>query len=515
MRTTRTPIALVLGVALVGPAPARAQVALVQGTPGQAPAPAEVKAIPITLRPAAEPVPALRYRLLPERRDLAPGNAAIFYHRAIQLLLEKRLQAATGPRPAAPPAEGQRTPAPEEKLAAWGTEPLEALPRAEAQALLATYASVLHEVELGAARVECDWDFDQRREGISLLIPEVQEMRSLARLVAVQARLAILDGATAEAMRWIQIGMVLGRHVAHGPTLIQALVGVAIDSVMLKAVEDLIQAPGTPSLYWALADAPRPFIDFRYPFEGERYLLEKELPQLSELEDGVWSAERARRFGDELQRKLLNLASGEPVPGTHTAVPNDLGSFGRRFAIMALITKLHPEAKRALIAGGRPADQIQAMPVVQAVCLHSVLEYQRLRDHTYKWLNQPYWLSYQKVDAQMTMTPEQKLANPLLTLFLMLTPALNSARVASVRIDRHLDALQCIEAIRIHAAAHEGKFPERLDDLNAETPVPIDPATGQPFEYRVEGDTATLAGPIIPGFNHPSFGLKYVLKRAD
>ena len=43
----------------------------------------------IIVRPAAEPVPALKYRLVPERITLVPGNAAIFYHRAIQLELER------------------------------------------------------------------------------------------------------------------------------------------------------------------------------------------------------------------------------------------------------------------------------------------------------------------------------------------------------------------------------------------------------------------------------------------
>ena len=38
------------------------------------------------LRPAGEPVPALRYRILPGRLELVPGNAAIFYHRAIQMM---------------------------------------------------------------------------------------------------------------------------------------------------------------------------------------------------------------------------------------------------------------------------------------------------------------------------------------------------------------------------------------------------------------------------------------------
>ncbi len=72
----------------------------------------------------------------------------------------------------------------------------------------------------------------------------------------------------------------MGRHVGQGPLMIQALVGISIDMVMTRCLENLIQAPSGPSLYWALADRPRPFIDMREPIEGERYLLEKELPEL-------------------------------------------------------------------------------------------------------------------------------------------------------------------------------------------------------------------------------------------
>ena len=36
----------------------------------------------MTVRPAAAPVPALRYKLLPEPRDLTPGNAVMLYYRA-------------------------------------------------------------------------------------------------------------------------------------------------------------------------------------------------------------------------------------------------------------------------------------------------------------------------------------------------------------------------------------------------------------------------------------------------
>ena len=95
--------------------------------------------------------------------------------------------------------------------------------RDKARKYLELFENALREVELGALRPTCDWEFDQRKEGMSLLIPEIQEMRQLARLMQLKARLAILDGKTDEAMQWIETGLVMGRHVSQGPILIQAL----------------------------------------------------------------------------------------------------------------------------------------------------------------------------------------------------------------------------------------------------------------------------------------------------
>jgi hypothetical protein len=81
---------------------------------------------------------------------------------------------------------------------------------------------------------------------------------------------------------------------------------------------------------------------------------------------------------------------------------------------------------------------------------------------------------------------------------------------ASARLDRRIAALRCIEAIRLHAAAHEGKLPARLGDIT-EVPVPVDPMTGKEFEYTVAGDKATLHGPPTDPGKSPHLSLKYEL----
>jgi hypothetical protein len=80
----------------------------------------------------------------------------------------------------------------------------------------------------------------------------------------------------------------------------------------------------------------------------------------------------------------------------------------------------------------------------------------------------------------------------------VLLPAIGAVHQAAARSQRAIAVLRLIEALRIYGAAHEGRLPETLNDLT-EVPVPIDPFTGKPFEYRREGDRAIIEGPPMPG----------------
>ena len=71
-----------------------------------------------------------------------------------------------------------------------------------------------------------------------------------------------------------------------------------------------------------------------------------------------------------------------------------------------MVAKIYPEARRALIAQGRPEAQVEAMPVVQVAALYTIQEYQRMRDDSYKWMNVPYWQSYNRVDRSILSTVE-------------------------------------------------------------------------------------------------------------
>src|ERR687887_1331563 len=213
--------------------------------------------IRLTIHPAAEPVPALKYRLLPELEEQEPGNRALLYYRSPSPEWWKNI----------------RRPEVMEKINKALTTPLKDLPRAEV-GWVVNY-SFLRQVDRAARREYLDWGLTPqvRKEGIGLLLPDVQGFRETATLLALRCRLETADGHFDKAVYSLQTGMTLGRDVSRAPTLIQFLVGAAIVQVMLTQMEDLIQAPRAPNLYWALTDLPRPFVELRKGLEGEKAMI--------------------------------------------------------------------------------------------------------------------------------------------------------------------------------------------------------------------------------------------------
>ena len=83
-------------------------------------------------------------------------------------------------------------------------------------------------------------------------------------------------------------------------------------------------------------------------------------------------------------------------------------------------------------------------------------------------------------------------------------PAQPRARTARVSIPARV---RVIEGVRLYGAAHDGKLPAKLADVT-EPPLPDDPGTGRPFEYALDGNTATLVSQV-PNDPRPHSGIRY------
>jgi hypothetical protein len=313
------------------------------------------RTVELTLFPAKAPDAAKKYHLLPTADEQTDSDAFPLYQKAVRSL----------------PADYGK-----DKVSQWRSAPLKELPIEQVKATLEKLSPSLQLLRQAGLCRRCSWPAVDPVPASNELTVDLSKFRELAFLLAVQARLEIAQGRYDQAVATARMGFVMARHFDQAPTLIHGLVGVAIGALMCKQLEEAVQYPDAPNLYWALQSLPRPLIDLNRQIELEMANLEK-----------------------------------------------------------------------------------QSNPVLRR------------------------------------QQQEQ------------LKPSHDRVRVIGKRFDRDLAALQCVEAIRLHAATHGGKFPNQLSDITDVT-VPVNPATGSPFVYSRSGSKATLEG-LSPGDSQKEEVLRY------
>jgi hypothetical protein len=464
---------LALVLVLLGASPAAAQPDAKVVAPGGAPAaPANVETIKLALSPAAAPVPALKYHLLPEVSDVQPGNAVLLYYRAFSPEWSNLFRRPEAAKP----------------LDKW-TEDMRKVPGKELAWVRTSQA--LQEVDRGARRSYVDWEMIERlrKEGIAMLLPDIQSFREYGSLLAARARLETADGSFDKAVYTLQTGLKLGRDISDAPTLVQSLVGNAISTIMLQQVEELIQAPDSPNLYWALTQLPRPYIDLQKPYGGERIMLESFFPQMRNVLAGSKPRILSEAQVQAMVDRLADDMRGMNLTPSHY-------NWQARLGLAALAVQSYPAARRHLLATGWTAKLVETMPVLEASLLYELYNYDRLYDDFRKWGNLPYWQARDGLERAERQLRQYKAAGPSTgtVLATLLLPAVQKVQFASARTERRIAALRIIEAIRLYAVSHDGQLPQRLEDIK-EVPIPIDPVTGNAFRYTVAGERAILYGP--------------------
>lgn len=443
------------------------------------------RVVRMNIRPAAESVPALRYELMPGILDQGPGNAAMGYSRAFSPEWFVTL----------------RRPGLSEKILESVETPLRELPRKELD-LLRTLP-LLQELDRAARRSTCDFEMAARirEHGIHLLIPEMQAMRLIGTCNAVRARLELADGRFDQAQHSLQTGFALARHLGECPVLVISLVGTAMAQSHLNVVEDWIRAPGSPNLYWALTNLPQPFLDFHQAMELEvRAMILVQIPRLRDLEKAHLSSPELLELRDQTARAMHQMAGSDSVDWQAAA------------AVAGWTLRYYAEAKRDLIASGMPAAEIESMPTLQVVLIHGYRRFRTLQDDAVKCFRLPYWEAQPRLLALEKDLRASGQRSSLLP-FQDYLPNPAGLRAAMARTERRIAILRCVEAIRAHAAAHDGKLPAKLTDIR-EVPIPTDPMTGKSFDYQLEGDLAVLRALPLPGDPPVANSLRYELTLA-
>lgn len=442
----------------------------------------EAPVVKLALPPAAPPVAALKYPLLPSYLDQTEGNAATLYYRAIIFL-------------------NRRGDASQKKIADWEQLPLQELRREEVRKGLADFRGVLEELHAAARCDHCRWEIPIRhaRDIFSISLEEVQQSRGLARVLSVEARLYMLDGKFDDAVRTLQTGYALARHVAQTPFLISGLVGMSISNIMCDRVQELVQFPGAPNLYWSLTKLPRPFIDMGPAMDLESVTVYMMFPFLKDAE----TADRTpAQWQAELEDFHKRLSEAVALEGSADSLPP-------RWVMAARAVQGYPTAKQHLLSKGYAADRIEKMPVAQVLAIYTADTFDVLRDETFKWFYVPYWQGRQGIArAELASQPKGRFGKEIIPLASLLLPAISNVNLAAARNERRFAELRLIEGLCLYAAAHDGKLPVTLADIT-EVPLPIDPITGKEFDYHMEGPIATINVGSPPGLMRRHFGKRY------
>jgi hypothetical protein len=114
--------------------------------------------------------------------------------------------------------------------------------------LLARHAATLDLIRRAADRDTCRFQRDWTRPSIDMLLPEMQSLRTAARLLVLDAHREAADGNAADALHDVARIQRIGRHSASEPLLISNLVGLAIDAMALETFAKVLPTLGKSDL---------------------------------------------------------------------------------------------------------------------------------------------------------------------------------------------------------------------------------------------------------------------------
>lgn len=477
-------------VKLLQPAPATtfSFVPAQDGAPGstmtlqqlqQAEKKSEERPEPLKVQPAGEPSPALNYRLYPARWELKPGSALLHFSRAQIMFLQFPKKTQT---------EWQlwfgddKTPTDQELATA-----------------VDSLQQVFNELHDLAQSEDLTWDHrirDLRGPGVySYLLPDVQESRAMARMLRLKIKHQLKQRDFDGAISSISDGMRLAEFVGQGETLIQKLVGISIANIMRDCIQEAISTPGCPNLYWALACIPQPLMNVSESILWELSNIRRVLPVLAEAETQNWTEVEATKKWASLVADLGAFGS-DGLGGGDTSATVVLA--------IASVTSVET-ARERLLADGIPEERLASMPTMQIILLDASRELRRIGDNLGKANLLPVAIAKPLLERENTLFQEWVAKYRTSTVGAviggLLFPGVQQAREAETRMLMNHNRLMTLEALRMHAAEHDGELPMSLEELS---PVPAmsDPYTGREFEYTIENTDGqkililTTAGPL-------------------
>ncbi len=481
----------------------------------------------LTVSPKTLPVPALKYKLTWGFDQRNKNNAAIQYNAAMQAFSEmklgilrdesKRLESEfkrvlVDPnyfvqRKAAyeafeemlknAPSDGDRIALRNEasldfktyEFFHYCTYSSEKFPIEKARDFVKRFQRTYERLETGSRCENCDWEYHIRgnKEILTVPLPEIQECRDLARALQAKCRLEIFEGKYEDAIRTARVGKILARHMGQNtPMIVAPLIGIAIDSMMNECLLELVQRPDAPNLYWALSTLPDPPFVFTNTPEAEVDLIRIMIPELARAMDDPESlSEEDWKVFDQ---NLIQMIPAFSNAGYSQETRSTAGLFlAKSWGITA-----YPKAKQWLLSEGKTPEEIKNLPVAKVLGLWSVYRFAIVRDEYLKCSELPAWQLRAINPESFWNDGKFEIATPLDVLASLMFPAITAYRNALARAEANNDLMRIVEAIRLYGAEHDGKLPERLEEITSVPIPPFDPMSGQPYVYTLKDGTATV-----------------------
>ena len=447
----------------------------------------------LVLHPAPEPHPALKYRLIPSEFNQLDGNAGVHYLRAMGFFEQTYAQRELTRIEQEASKEAQDKGIEQNAVSpfSWQRMSSAELPIEEVKKYL--QLTEFQTAEIAAAHQLRSLDFSrnlrQVESPISILLPETQQMRGLARTQSLRCRVAIAELRYDDAVQILGQQFHLASHLGQEPILVSNLVAIAIAGTNWDDTLDFVEMPQAPNLFWAVSALPQPLVPMRDSFSFEREWMSLELKALKDVNEQMRPASYWPEFIDRILPQYNRLGAA-----MQTSFSLD------RWELIYVIAAGYPCAKQYLIESEKmDAALVESYTTAQVFFLAQKKYSDSAFDNLFKWsyldFDQRRSLdSFQRSDEQFQKNTSQVgwAAAPVG----MLYPAIGQVEMASARIELQIAMLQAIEGIRMYAALNDRKLPRKLADLPY--PVRNDPFSGEPLTYEFFGDFATLTGGAGP-----------------
>lgn len=306
-----------------------------------------------------------------------------------------------------------------------------------------------------------DPDEEESKLMLAILLPTLQESRSVGRALVMRANLNIGEKRYATAQQDLLACHRLARHLGKGPTIIDALVSIAIDWMTSTGDANLIAAPGVPAKLYRnyqaqLVKLPALPSMARCVDQFERLAF---LDSLQVLARRPAAEELGLIDGGGAVAKMVMMAGPALIDWDSIALK------GNAYYDKMVAAMQHPTHSR----------RVQAMHKLTAE-LKEIAKPPTGKDIALKTL----------FGGSLRKQMSEQIGNILMALLL---PAVEQAREAETRAQAREAATQVGLLLAAWQAEH-GEYPASLEELASKSAksLPEDPYLDKPLTYRVTGN---------------------------